>query len=160
MKNLITKAVFALALIAAVAAPLMAAPATNTLGHNIGATRYDVVSYFPEGGGTPQQGLIGISHDYKGVTYRFRTKKNLDLFKKNPAKYAPQYNGWCTWAMAALDKEVDIEPTKYLIRNGKLYLFYNDPELDTRALMLKDADNLFRKADANWKKRLGASESE
>lgn len=37
-----------------------------------------------------------------------------------------------------------------MVRNGKLYVFYRDPGLETRALWLKDSDNLIGKADENW----------
>ncbi|MCX6606978.1 MAG: YHS domain protein [Acidobacteria bacterium] len=128
-------------------------PRLNTLGHSVAVGAFDPVSYFPEGGGTPKRGLIGNAFEYQGATYRFSNKENLAKFRQNPAKYAPAYNGWCAWALAALDKEVDVDPTSFVIRNGKLYLFYKDPELDTRAMWQKDAEGLFKKAETNWNKR-------
>jgi hypothetical protein len=126
--------------------------AHNTLGNRIGANSYDPVSYFPEGGGTPARGLIKITAEYDGVVYRFRNAANQAKFKANPAKFAPAYHGWCAWAVAAMNTKVDTDPSSYEIRNGRLFLFYRDAELDTRELWLKDAEKLFRAAEENWKK--------
>lgn len=124
----------------------------NTSGESIALAGYDAVSYFPEGGGKPEKGLIKLSTTHDGVTYRFRTQEHLDKFKASPAKYVPAYGGWCAWAMAELGKRVDIDPLSYQIRDGRLLVFYRDPELDTRALWEKNPDALYKKAEANWPK--------
>ena len=152
----------ALAAFAAVAAgPALAQQATastapnhsrkyNLLGESVGLGSYDPVSYFPEGGSRPQRGLIKLTHVYDGVTYRFASPENLERFKGQPAKYVPAYGGWCAWAVGELGKRVDADPESYLIRNGRLLVFYRDRELDTRALWLKNEAELSRKAEANW----------
>ena len=122
----------------------------NLMGEAVGLVGYDPVSYFPEGGGRPQKGLISINAVLAEVTYRFASEANKNAFLANPAKYQPIYGGWCAWAVGAIAKRVDVDPENYLIREGKLYLFYRDPQLDTRALWRKDDQNLSRKAEANW----------
>lgn len=122
----------------------------NLMGEAVGVVGYDPVSYFPEGGEGPQKGLIGINAVLDGVTYRFASEANKNAFLANAAKYQPIYGGWCAWAVGAIAKRVDVDPENYLVREGKLYLFYRDPQLDTRALWLKDEESLARKADANW----------
>jgi YHS domain-containing protein len=124
----------------------------NLMGESIGLVGYDPVSYFIEGGGRPQKGLFKLSYEYDGVTYRFATQQNLDLFKAEPTKYLPQYGGWCTWSLGALNKRADIDPECYVVRDGRLYLFYRDAALDTRELWLKDSESLLQKAKANWPK--------
>jgi hypothetical protein len=57
-----------------------------------------------------------------------------------------------TWSLGALNKRADIDPECYVVRDGKLYLFYRDPALDTRELWLKDSESLLQKAKANWPK--------
>lgn len=153
MKLLSLKLSAATLMLAAFASSASAEPSANTLGHKVAVAGYDAVSYFPEGGGAPKRGLIGNAFEFQGMTFRFASKDNLAKFQKNPAKYAPAYNGWCAWALAALDKEVDIDPTSFVIRNGKLLLFYKDPELDTRAMWQKEPESLYPKAESNWKKR-------
>ncbi len=43
---------------------------------------YDPVAYFTEG--KPVAGKSGITHSWKGVTWRFASEKNRDLFKAKP----------------------------------------------------------------------------
>jgi len=122
----------------------------NLLGESVGLVGYDPVSYFPEGGGRPARGLISISTVHDGVTYRFATEAHRAAFLKSPAKYLPAFGGWCTWAVAELGQRVDADPESYLVKNGRLLVFYRDPVLDTRAKFLEDPDALLAKADANW----------
>lgn len=122
----------------------------NLLGEAVGAAGYDPVAYFPEGGGKPQKGLVKYTLTRDGVTYRFASEENLNRFKQNPEKYTPVYGGWCAWAVGAIAKRVDVDPESFVIRSGKLYLFYRDAELDTRALWLQDEEGLVKKADQNW----------
>jgi hypothetical protein len=122
----------------------------NLLGESVGLVGYDPVSYFPEGGGKPAKGLISISVEHQGVTYRFATEAHKAAFVKNPAKYVPAFGGWCTWAVAELGKRVDVDPESYVVKNGRLLVFYRDPALDTRAKFLENPDVLLKKAEANW----------
>jgi hypothetical protein len=122
----------------------------DLLGEGVGLVGYDPVSYFPDGGSRPVKGHILIPAEYDGVTYRFISEEHRDLFQKNPTKYLPAYGGWCTWAMAVLAKRVDVDPEAYVVRNGRLYVFYRDPKLDTRAKFLEDPEGMLAKAEANW----------
>jgi len=122
----------------------------NLLGEHIGVAGYDPVSYFPEGGGGPQRGTFKIAEEYQGVTYRFASEEHRAAFKKDPERYLPQYGGWCAWAVGAIGKRVDVDPESYELRDGKLYLFYRDPQLDAHDLWLKEPAELARKADAKW----------
>ena len=122
----------------------------NLLGESVGLVGYDPLSYFPEGGGKPAKGLISISAEHEGVTYRFATEAHKTAFLKNPAKYAPAFGGWCTWAVAELGKRVDVDPESYVVKDGRLLVFYRDPALDTRAKFLENPNALLKKAEANW----------
>jgi len=111
---------------------------------------YDPVAYF-----TAQKALEGKSEftlTYQGVTYHFASAQNRDLFKGSPAKYEPQYGGWCAYAMGATGEKVDIDPGTFKLLNGKLYLFYNALFNNTKKTWNKDENNLKNKADANWAK--------
>ncbi|HSD65399.1 MAG TPA: YHS domain-containing (seleno)protein [Vicinamibacteria bacterium] len=136
----------------ATADPMKAASRTShdLTGEGVGLVGYDPVSYFPEGGGRPEKGLISIAAEYDSVTYRFTSEAHKAIFQKNPARYAPAYGGWCTWAVAELGKRVDVDPESYVVRNGRLHVFYRDKALDTRAKFLESPDALLAKAEANW----------
>jgi len=123
----------------------------DTLGLGVALGGFDPVSYFPEGGGKPAKGFVQRDYKHSGVTYRFASDANRDRFRANPNKYLPAYNGWCAWAMAELNAKVDVEPTAYEIYDGKLYVFYDHADLNTRELWLKDPVGMVARADANWK---------
>jgi YHS domain-containing protein len=55
---------------------------------------YDPVAYFTLG--KPTRGRPDLKAEHGGVTYRFATEAHRGLFVKNPQKYAPQYNGFCS----------------------------------------------------------------
>lgn len=113
---------------------------------------YDPVAYFPEGGGKATKGSDTITAKVGGVTYRFATEEHKKLFEASPAKYEPAYGGWCAWAMTEGDK-VEVDPTSFLIENGRLQVYYDGLFADTRKKWLKQGgDELRPKADAAWKK--------
>ncbi len=111
---------------------------------------YDPVAYFIAGKAV--EGNKSFSASDEGITYYFSSAKNRDLFKADPAKYKPQYGGWCAYAMGASGEKVEVDPETFKILNGKLYLFYNKYFNNTLKTWNKDESSLKRKADANWTK--------
>ncbi len=105
---------------------------------------YDVVAYFTEK--KPVKGKDRYSTKYKGATWRFSSQEHLERFKAAPEKYAPQYGGYCAWAVAH-KKTAKGDPKYWTIVNGKLYLNYNE---DLHKKWLRDKENQIIKADANW----------
>ena len=89
--------------------------------------------------------------EVSGVKYQFSTDYNLQKFIKTPAKFIPQYGGWCAYAIGAKNEKVEINPKTFEIRAGKLYLFYNAWGTNTLELWNKEAsDKLKEQADKNW----------
>lgn len=111
---------------------------------------YDAVSYFEQDG--PQKGLKNLQTNYKGAIYLFRSQAHLEAFQKNPAKYAPQYGGWCAYAIGVDGSKVKINPEAYRILDGKLYLFYKTGLTNTLLKWKADEASLQKKADQNWDK--------
>jgi hypothetical protein len=83
---------------------------------------YDTVAYFTQG--KPVVGDKKFELLWRDANWRFANQKNLDLFKQNPQKYAPQYGGYCAWAMAD-GKTAGIDPDAWHIEDVKLYLNYD-----------------------------------
>ena len=111
---------------------------------------YDPVAYF-----TLNKALEGkkdFSTSYNGVIYRFASKQNKDEFARNPARYEPQYGGWCAYAMGKKGEKVEIDPETFKIVNGKLYLFYNKFFNNTLKSWNQDETRLKTQADHNWMK--------
>ncbi|MCF2874849.1 MULTISPECIES: YHS domain-containing (seleno)protein [unclassified Tenacibaculum] len=114
------------------------------------ANGYDVVAYFSN---KAVKGNKKITTKYDGVSFRFSSQENLNLFKQNPKKYIPQYGGYCAYAIGKTGEKVSINPKTFEIRDGKLYLFYNSWGTNTLELWQKEgANELKNSADKNWKK--------
>lgn len=109
---------------------------------------YDPVAYFTQNKAV--EGSKQLSAVFEGVTYRFSSAANKELFVKDPKKYEPQYGGWCAYAMGATGEKVEIDPETFKILNGKLYLFYHSWTNNTLTKWNKDETNLKSKADKSW----------
>jgi YHS domain-containing protein len=108
---------------------------------------YDPVSFFA---GTPLRGVEANQATYKGATYYFATPLNATKFKANPAAYAPQFGGYCAWAVAQ-GKTAPGDPKFWRVVDGKLYVNYN---ADIQKKWEKDIAGFIAKANANWPKVL------
>jgi YHS domain-containing protein len=59
---------------------------------------YDAVAYFTQG--KPVKGNPAIKSNYQGATYLFASAADKAAFDKNPAKYVPQYGGFCAFGVS------------------------------------------------------------
>lgn len=89
----------------------------TTGGAAIGGT--DPVAYFTEG--KPVAGTDEYTVTYDDVTWKFSSAANRDKFAADPAKYAPQYGGFCAFGLSKGFK-VPVIPEAWQIVDGKLYL--------------------------------------
>jgi YHS domain-containing protein len=108
---------------------------------------YDTVAYFKEG--KPVKGSDKFVTDYKGAKWLFSNPENLAAFKAAPEKFAPQYGGYCSYAVGEKNTLASADPEAWKIIDGKLYLNYDK---DIQALWQKDTAGFIKKADANWPK--------
>ncbi len=111
---------------------------------NLAVNGYDPVAYFKEG--RPVEGSADYTLDYKGAEWRFASSENREAFRQKPEQYAPQYGGYCAWAVAQ-GSTAKGDPLNWRIINDKLYLNYN-AEIQTR--WERDASRNIRSADQNW----------
>ncbi len=111
-------------------------------GAAIGGT--DPVAYFTEQ--KPVAGSDEFTAVYDDVTWKFSSAENRDLFLADPAKYAPQYGGYCAFG-AGMGFKVPVVPTAWSIIDGKLYL-NNSAGVQKR--FKKDTANIIKNADLNW----------
>ncbi|MEM9555192.1 MAG: YHS domain-containing (seleno)protein [Acidobacteriota bacterium] len=115
--------ILAASLALVVAANLAAVEPVNTGWFNdLALDGYDPVAYFTDG--TPVQGSKKHTTTYRGATWRFASAEHRELFEADPTRYAPQYGGYCAWAVAQ-GKTADADPEVWAIVDGKLYLNYN-----------------------------------
>ncbi|MEG3877479.1 YHS domain-containing (seleno)protein [Microcoleus sp. herbarium7] len=104
----------------------------------------DPVAYFTEG--KPVKGNPEFAHKWGNATWQFASAENRDLFAKNPEKYAPQYGGFCAWAVSQ-GYTAATDPDAWKIANGKLYLNYNSA---VQWGWEKDVSGNVVKGDKNW----------
>jgi len=134
-------------LLLAAAAPLAAvSPVNKSFFGGVAIEGYDPVAYFTDG--KPVEGKKQYTHDWMGATWRFASAGHRDLFVADPEKYAPQYGGWCAYAVAHNDT-AGIDPEAWTIHDGKLYLNYDE---EIQAKWLADRDAFIAQANANWPK--------
>lgn len=142
--------VFMIVAAAVLAAPAHAAkdPVYTGLFSTVAVSGYDPVAYFREG--KPVEGSSAFEAEHEGYTYRFSNQANLDDFNADPAAFAPQYGGYCAWAVSQ-GYTASADPDNWTIVDGKLYLNYND---DVQSTWETDIPGFIEKADGNWPKVL------
>lgn len=105
----------------------------------------DVVAYFTEG--APVQGSATYAYDWSGVTWHFASAQNRDAFAAQPEAYAPQYGGYCAWAIAAKSELYSTQPRNWSVVDGRLYLNFNDSVQDT---WNANIPGFIETGDKNW----------
>lgn len=105
---------------------------------------YDPVAYFTESKAI--EGKEAFSFVWNETKWLFSSQQNLDAFKANPAKYAPQYGGFCAFGVSEKHKS-PTDPDAWTIVDDKLYLNYSKK---VKELWSKDIPNRIKKANDNW----------
>ena len=111
---------------------------------DIAVKGFDTVAYFTENAAV--EGKKAHSLEWNGATWRFSSAANKTLFEADPEKYAPQYGGYCAWAVSQ-NQTASIEPEQFTIVDGKLYLNYNQ---EVKEKWLVDTSANINVGDKNW----------
>ena len=105
---------------------------------------HDVVAYFTQGRhalGSPQTSSV-----YEGVTFRFASAGHKALFDANPAKYLPQYGGYCANGLVyGIPWGGDADT--WIMVGDKLYIFGG---AGSKAAFLLDVPGNIKLADRYW----------
>jgi len=83
---------------------------------------YDPVAYFDQG--KPVKGSRELTLMWMDVEWRFASEEHRARFRENPEAYAPQFGGYCAWAVSR-GSLADGDPKVWRIVDGKLYLNYS-----------------------------------
>ena len=105
---------------------------------------YDPVAYFTDGG--PAKGRAEHMTDWNGATWHFASADHKATFEANPAAYAPQYGGYCAWAVSR-NYTASTVPEAWHIHEGRLFLNYS---LSVRRRWQRDVPGNVARGDANW----------
>jgi YHS domain-containing protein len=118
-------------------------------GHDLAIKGYDTVAYFKAG--KALKGNESFTFQWHDMTWYFSTKENRDLFATSPEQYAPQYDGYCAWALTESRIAVT-DPEVWKIVDGKLYLNCSQTAYEKWS---RDIPGNIKKADTNWLKLSG-----
>jgi YHS domain-containing protein len=120
-------------------------PKSEIFSTDDGAIRgYDPVSYFTES--KPVKGDKQFSTEFNGATWCFSSEENMNAFKASPEKYAPQFGGYCAYAVSQ-NYTYETDPNAFTIVDDKLYLNYN---LKTSEEWNSKRDEYIKLANTNW----------
>jgi YHS domain-containing protein len=131
-----------MALFAACGTPYATVP--SKLGEPVMLLGHDPVSYFSKG--QPERGKPDLKVSLPERTYYFASDTQRLQFLADPAKYEPQYGGFCA-SGAAYALKLGSDPTAWTIREGRLFIFGDI--LGKTAWELDPAWNV-RHGDALW----------
>jgi len=106
----------------------------------------DPVAYFTDG--HPVEGSSAYTFEWMGATWRFASAEHRALFEADPTKYAPQYGGYCAYAVSQ-GQTASSDPEAWTIVEGKLYLNYSP---GVKRVWLGRRDAYIKQADARWPK--------
>jgi YHS domain-containing protein len=146
------KLAFAAAMLTAVcvAVPAIAADEFNVApgltygGAPLGLHGADPVALLDNGINAEGSAAYAAAHD--GVAYYFSSEENMKAFEANPARYAPQYGGFCAFGVS-VGKKFDGDPRYAAVLDDKLYVFLNE---DVFKAYLKDEAGTITKASGYW----------
>lgn len=119
-------------------------PVYTGIFSNTALKGYDTVAYFTDG--KPVKGSKKFKTEWNGAEWQFASQANLDAFLENPEAYAPQYGGYCAWAVSQ-GNTASGDPTVWTVVGGKLYVNYNDSVGKT---WREDPEKFIALANDNW----------
>lgn len=105
---------------------------------------YDAVAYFEDG--QPRPGSAEFSHQWKGADWLFASAAHRDAFKADPERYAPQFGGYCAYAITK-GHVLESNPEIWSIVDDKLYLNLG---AGAQSRWQKDVPGNIVRANNNW----------
>jgi YHS domain-containing protein len=105
---------------------------------------YDAVAYFTDGRAV--KGTMQFLYEWMGVKWQFADKEHREMFSQDPQKYAPQFGGYCSWAVGH-NYTADGDPEAWRIVDGKLYLNY---DRSVQKKWEQDRAKWIQEANRNW----------
>ena len=116
----------------------------NVDSANVAIHGYDTVAYFTDG--KPAKGSSEFEQEWEDARWLFSSATNLELFKANPERYAPQFGGYCAGGLA-VGEYADGDPELFMITDGKLYLIKNE---EYQTVWLGSPETSIHFGEYNW----------
>jgi hypothetical protein len=121
-----------------------AAKPESYLSRGVALGGYDAVAYFTDSRAV--RGDEQFEVEWKGARWRFRSAEHRDQFRAEPARYAPQFGGYCAWAVQK-GYTASGDPLAWSVVAGRLYLNYS---ISVRDMWAQDVTGNIARGNANW----------
>jgi len=121
-----------------------AKPAINTSQDRLALRGYDAVAYLTDG--KPVKGVAAYEYQGHAALWRFASADHRDQFIKEPERYAPQFGGYCSYAVSH-GYTADGDPEQWKVVDGKLYLNYNQ---EVKQTWEKEQQKFIKDGERNW----------
>ncbi len=108
---------------------------------------FDAVAYFSAA--KPLPGKSEFNTSWRGAIWWFASDENRRAFEAEPERYAPQYGGYCAYAMSGGGLAAG-DPKRWKIVDGRLYLNNN---LLAQKLWERDVPGRVKDADGHWPRK-------
>jgi YHS domain-containing protein len=138
------KALLFLALFASIPAFAQTKTLLNLDKSGIAIEGYDPVAFFTQN--RPVKGNPQFESKYNGARYLFVSAEDKSTFDANPAKYEPQFGGFCAYGVSQ-GHTAPVKIEAFQIVNGRLIMQY---DLSVKKEFNKDQQENLQKADKNW----------
>jgi len=136
--------VFILAVILSAVASAATQSAVNTSRGDLALRGYDAVAYQTDG--KPVNGSTTFEYRWNNAVWRFASAEHRDRFVKEPERYAPQFGGYCAYAVSQ-GHTADGDPNVWRIVDGRLYLNYS---AQVKKMWEQDVPGNIAKGRQNW----------
>lgn len=106
---------------------------------------YDAVSFF-----SAKKAVLGNEsyiHTWNEADWYFSSEENKQAFISDPNKYAPQYGGYCSFAVSK-GFTANTDPTTFEIIDDKLYLFADEA---MKSNWKENQSENLKICDENWR---------
>ena len=140
------------ALLACLALPVAAVEPIYSDGSDQAISGYDPVAYFSKSRAVKGRG--DLTYQWNGAEWLFSSEQNRELFKNDPEKYAPQFGGYCAWAVSR-GYTARTDPQAWHIHEDRLYLNFSQ---SVRRMWKDDIPGNISKAENNWPGLLSESD--
>jgi YHS domain-containing protein len=120
--------------------------AINVNDERVAIDGYDTVSYFTPVGA--RRGKAEFQAEWAGALWYFATEENLAAFMSEPQRYAPQFGGWCAYALSTGHFASEVDPREaFTLRDDKLYLNWSRR---VKHRWLREVEDNIATAESNW----------
>lgn len=109
---------------------------------------HDPVAYFDVG--APVAGKAEFSLEWGGANWQFSNAANRDAFAADPERYAPQFGGFCSFAVSK-GFTAAASPEAWHVAGDKLYVFADENVRDDWVDQLDDGS--LEASENNWARR-------